>query len=122
MAPTTGRAHTGDVQTWGSTFSYAYGPLGALAGIVVFAVLLRWAFSRGASLVEPPRRPGAPSEYGLLTPVASPTTYVEGEMLRRTLEASSVKATLATTNDGPRVLVWPGDVDRAREVLSRRRA
>jgi hypothetical protein len=42
-------------------------------------LLLRWAFGRGTSVVERPPRTGAPSEYGLLDPIASPETYIEAE-------------------------------------------
>ncbi len=51
-------------------------------------------------------------------PVAAPATYVEGEVLRRRLEDSGVRANLATTLEGPRVMVWPSDEERAREVLA----
>lgn len=103
--------------SWGS-FSYAFGPLVAAGLIGVFVVILRWAFRRGSSVVAAPPRPGTDSEYGLLVPVASPTTYVEGEILRRRLEDGGVRANLATTLDGPRVLVWPDDVARAQQVLA----
>jgi len=116
-----GQAHTGRVASWGS-YSYVYGPLMAVGGIVVFCLLLRWAFGRGGSVVERPGVPGRPTDYGLLTPVAAPATYVEGEMVRQALEAASVRATLAQTNDGPRIMVWPSDLVRARAVLAQRRS
>jgi hypothetical protein len=91
----------------------------ALGGIVALVLLLRWAFGRGQSVVERPARPGTPRDYGLLVPVACPQTYIEGEMARRSLEEAGLRATLAQTNDGPRVMVWPEDVVRARTVLRR---
>ena len=103
----------------GNSFSYVFGPLVAFAGLGLLIVLLRWAFSRGGSLVAAPARPGRPDEYGLLVPVASPPTYMEGEMLRRRLEDAGVRASLAQTNDGPRVMVWPQDVDRAVTLIAR---
>jgi len=84
----------------------------------IFVVILRWAFSRGGSLVAAAPRPGTSDEYGLLVPVAAPSTYIEGEVLRRRLEEAGVRATLATTLDGPRVMVWPADEGRAREMLA----
>jgi hypothetical protein len=101
---------------WGS-YSFAFGPLLALAAVGVLILLLRWAFSPGHSLVQ--RRPavGTPTEYGLLVPVAEPPTFVEAEMLRRRLEDAGLRATLAPTTDGPRVLVFPEDVKAARLVL-----
>jgi hypothetical protein len=107
------------VPSWGS-FSYAFGPLVAVGLIAVFVVILRWAFSRGASVVAAAPTPGPDSEYGLLVPVAAPGTYVEGEVLRRRLVDRGIRANLATTLDGPRVLVWPADEERARALLSDR--
>ena len=109
--------HDGPVPAWNS-FSFAFGPIVAVVLVGLFALILRWAFRRGGSIVAAPPRPGASDEYGLLVPVASPATYIEGEILRRRLQDGGVRANLATTLDGPRVLVWPGDEARAREVLS----
>ena len=103
--------------TWNS-FSYAFGPLVAVVLIGVFVLILRWAFSRGGSVVAAAPRTGTSEEYGLLVPIASPATYAEGEVIRRRLEDSGVRANLATTLDGPRVMVWPADADRARQVLA----
>ena len=103
-----------------NAYSFAFGPILALVGIGLFVIILRWAFARGASVVAAPARAGADQEYGLLCSVASPTTYIEGEFMRRTLESSGIKANLAQTLDGPRVMVWPADVATAREILSPR--
>jgi hypothetical protein len=101
---------------WGS-YSFAFGPLLALGVVGVLMLLLRWAFSSGKSVVE--RRPaiGSPGEYGLLVPVAEPPTFVEAELARRRLLDAGLRATLAPTTDGPRVLVFPEDVKAARLVL-----
>ncbi len=101
---------------WGS-YSYAFGPIVALAVVGVLALLLRWAFSSGHSLVE--RRPevGSPEQYGLLVPVAEPPTFVEAELVRRRLSDAGLRATLAPTTEGPRVLVFPEDVKAARLLL-----
>jgi len=103
----------------GNSYSYVVGPIVAFAGLGILVLLLRWAFSRGGSLVAAPARPGTPDEYGLLVPVAQPPTYIEGEMLRRRLEDASIRATLVQTVDGPRVMVWPNDESAARRVLTR---
>ena len=105
------------VPSW-NAFSFAFGPLVAATLIAVLAVLLRWAFRRGSSVVAAPPRRGGADEYGLLVPVCSPPTYVEGEMIRRRLEDHGVRATLTTTLDGPRVMVWPADADRARAMIA----
>lgn len=102
---------------WGS-FSYAFGPIVAVGLIGLLVLILRWSSQRGTSVVAAAPTPGTPEEYGLLVPIASPATYVEGEILRRRLEDQGVRANLATTVDGPRVLVWPADVDRARRLLA----
>ena len=104
---------------WGS-FSYAFGPIIAVVVVLLLALFLSWAFRRGQSVVAGPARPGRRDEYGLLTPIAAPATYVDGEILRRRLEDAGIRATLATTLDGPSLLVWPQDVDRARAIITAR--
>ena len=101
---------------WGS-YSSVLGPLIALGVVGVLVLLLRWAFSSGHSLVE--RRPevGSPEQYGLLVAIAEPPTFVEAEILRRRLSDAGLRATLAPTTEGPRVLVFPEDVKAARLVL-----
>ncbi|NHC13403.1 hypothetical protein G9H71_06365 [Motilibacter sp. E257] len=84
----------------------------------VLALLLRWAFSRGKSVVARPARPGGAGDYGLLVAVAAPQTYVQGELLRRTLDDAGLRATLATTTDGPRLMVFASDERQARRVLA----
>ncbi len=101
---------------WGAA-SFYVGPLTALATVGLLALLLRWAFSRGHSMVESRPRQGNETEYGLLVCVSSPATYIEGEVQRRTLEAAGVRATLASTTDGARIMVFPADEGRARKVL-----
>jgi len=54
----------------------------SFAGFAVmglFIILLKWAFSRGSSLVEKPKKIGDEDEYGLLKVVASPSNFVEGK-------------------------------------------
>jgi len=104
------------VSAWGS-YSFLFGPVLALGAIGVIILLLRWAFSSGHSLVE--RRPtrGTEREYGLLVTVAAPKTFVEAEVLRRKLEDAGLRATLAPTVQGPRVMVFPEDASVARALL-----
>ena len=101
-------------------FSFAFGPLFALLGIGLFAIILRWAFSRGSSLVAAPPKPGSSDQYGLLVVASIPATYIEGEMQRRTLEDAGLRANLANTLDGPRGMVWPSDLVAAQELLKKR--
>lgn len=111
---------SGDAATIGAvgSYSYAFGPVVAFIAIGVLVVILRWAFgSKKTSVVAAAARPGTEADYGMLVPVASPSNYVDGEMLRRRLENAGIRANLATTLDGPRVLVWPTDEQRARDVI-----
>ena len=83
------------------------------------AVLLRWAYSgRSRSLVE--RRPvaGAADQYGLLISIASPGTFIEGELSRARLEAAGIKASLVSTAEGPRLMVFRDDEPAARRLLA----
>jgi len=102
-----------------NAYSYAFGPVFAAALIIFFVFFLRWAFRRGSSVVAAPARAGRTDEYGVLVPIASPATYVEGEIMRRQLEDAGIRCNLAQTLEGPRVLVWPADAERARTALSR---
>lgn len=107
------------MQSWGS-YSYLFGPAVTFAVLGVLLLLLRWAFGRGGSLVARTPRRGATGEYGLLVAIAAPGSYVEGEVLRRTLEAAGIRATLVTTTEGPRLMVFPADEAAARRILADR--
>jgi hypothetical protein len=102
-----------------SSASFLVGPAIAFAVVGLLALVLRWAFSPGSSVVAKRPKAGAQDEYGLLVPIASPPTYIEGEVLRRTLEDAGIKVTVTTTLDGPRLLVFPEDAERARELIAR---
>jgi hypothetical protein len=94
--------------------------LSSFAGFAVMGVLillLRWAFSRGSSLVERPRRTGEEDEYGLLRVVATPSNFIEGEIIKRKLIEHGIKATLTSTKQGPRIFVFPEEVKAAEAVL-----
>ena len=102
--------------SWGA-YSYLFGPLLAFLGIGALILVLRWAFGSRTSVVAAAPRAGTADEYGLLVAVASPHTYVEGEIMRRRLLDAGVRANLAQTLDGPRVMVWPADEAQARSIL-----
>ncbi|GAB3677993.1 hypothetical protein [Angustibacter aerolatus] len=106
--------------SWGS-YSYLYGPLIAFVAVGVLVLLLRWTYRRGRSVVERPARRGGQGEYGLLVPVAEPATFAEAELIRSRLAASGVRATLAPTTDGPRVMVFGDDARVARALLRQQR-
>lgn len=102
-----------------STYSYLFGPLVALGIMTVIVLLLRWAFRHGESLVAKDPETGTADEYGLMVPVAAAEDYVRAEMQRRMLQDAGVKVNLVRTTDGPRLMVWRSDRDKALEVLSR---
>jgi hypothetical protein len=87
----------------------------------VLVLILRWGWSRGHSVVAQPVRPGTMDDYGMLTAVSMPANLIEGEILKRTLADNGIRSTLAITQDGPRVMVWPEDEEKARDILKRRR-
>ncbi len=102
--------------TWGS-YSYAFGPLMAVLVLGALVVLLRWGFRRGASVVAAPARPGDPLDYGLLVPVASPSTEGAGRAMVDRLGLAGIRAATVSTTDGLRVMVWPADAVRAHQLL-----
>jgi hypothetical protein len=104
------------VSGWGS-YSYVYGPLVAVGALSLLVLVLRWSAKPGGSLIERRVRPSDPDDYGMLVAVSMPRTYADGEMQRLTLEDQGVRATLATTVDGPRLMVFPDDEERARAIL-----
>jgi len=87
------------------------------AVVLLFIFILRWAFSRGNSLVASPAKRGKSDQYGLLQPVASPKNFIEGEILRQKLLAVGIKANLTQTLEGPRLLVFAKDLKTARAIL-----
>jgi hypothetical protein len=104
----------------GSEWAFLWGPGIALLVVGLLALLLRWTFSHGSSLVERAARPGHEDEYGALVPVASPGSVVEAELLRLRLVDAGIRATLARTVDGPRVMVFPEEARTARALLRSR--
>ena len=108
------------VSMQGAAFSYLGAPLVALALVGLLAVALRWTFARGRSVVAPRPKVGAEDDYGMLVVVSAPPSFIEAEVHRTQLVDAGIRATLAPTADGPRVLVFPRDLERARHVLAER--
>jgi hypothetical protein len=105
---------------WGGDGASLFSALIAVAGIGFLILVLRWASKRGQSVVAAPARRGRADDYGLMVAAATPANYAEGEIARRRLEDAGVRANLAMTNDGPRLMVWPADLERATRLLSGR--
>ena len=110
--------HTGAVIN--NSFSFTFGPLLAVAGVGLLILILRWAYKPGGSLVQRPVKPSSSDNYGMLVPIAHPTNYADGERLRQILVDANIRATLAFTVEGPRVMVWPADESIARATLKAR--
>jgi hypothetical protein len=98
-------------------YAFLGGPLLALVVVGVLALLLRWAFASGSSLVQRRPRTGPAGSYGLLVPVLAPGTFIEAEVAVRRLDDAGLRATLAPTTEGPKVMVFPRDLAKARSVL-----
>ncbi len=105
-----------NVGSWGS-YSFLYGPLLALAALGGLALVARWASQSGTSLIEPPARQGGAEEYGLMIPVASPTSARASHEIAGRLTAAGVRCREVDTTEGLRVMVWAEDVAQARAVL-----
>ena len=90
---------------------------GGFFALLVLIPLLKWAFARGKSVVERPIRIGSEEEYGLLVPVAEPSNHIEGEMLKRVLIDSGIRANLVQTINGPRVMVQRDEESVAKALL-----
>ena len=90
---------------------------GGFFAVGILAIILRWAFTRGKSVVERTPKIGKADEYGALVAIASPSNHIEGEILRLKLEGSKIKATLTQTKDGPKLFVFARDEKIARSVL-----
>ncbi len=104
---------------WGS-YSFLYGPVVALVAIALLALGARRASGGRASLIERPSRAGAPEEYGLMIPVASPSSADEAARVAARLESAGVPGRVVDTVEGRRVMVWAHDVPRARRALDDR--
>jgi hypothetical protein len=98
--------------------SYVFGPLIGFAVIGLLILILRWAFGHGGSLIPGPARRGPPTDYGLLVEVAAPRTAEDAQSVAERLTAAGIQATIAPTTAGRRIMVWPADEGRARDLLS----
>jgi hypothetical protein len=90
---------------------------GGFFAVGILALILKWAFARGKSVIERTPKIGGEDEYGSLVVVASPNNHIEGEILRLKLVDAKIKATLTQTKDGPRLFVFASDEKIARAIL-----
>jgi len=118
VAPIVDRVDHGPVQY--TSASFLVGPIIAFGMVGILVLLLRWTFAHGTSVVAKKPTSGRVDEYGLLVSVSAPPTYIEAEIVRLALEDAGIRATLAQTLAGPRLMVFPEDVERARKVVDQR--
>ncbi len=93
---------------------------GGFFALLILIPLLKWTFSRGKSHVARPAKSGNSDEYGLLVPVSRPANYIEGEMERKKLIDSNIKANLVQAKDGIALLVFPEELSAAKAVLGQK--
>lgn len=93
---------------------------GGFFALLILIPLLKWTFSRGKSHVARPAKSGNSDEYGLLVPVSHPANFIEGEMERKKLIDSNIKANLVQAKDGIALLVFPEELSAAKAVLRQR--
>lgn len=97
---------------------YLLGPLFVLLLVGGLVLLLRWAFSRGGSLVRrTDPSPASPDTFGLLTQVHTSSAYADARRVVELLTRQRIKATAAHTTNGWTVYVWPADVEAARDLI-----
>ena len=96
------------------SLDYAVGPAIAVITVGLIALFLRWAFSSSGGA---PRRGGAGTGEGLLTPIASLARPESALALRALLSDAGIRSTLR--KPAPHrtdVLVFPEDAQRARAL------
>jgi len=85
----------------------------------VLTLILRWAYGgKRRSLVERRPRPGGVDDYGLMVSIASPATFIDGEVSRLRLEDAGIRARLVTTTEGPQLMVLREHEAEARRLLA----
>lgn len=91
----------------------------AFTAVAVLALVLRWAFTHGKSLVSAPPRVGTPEDYGMLRPVTAVRDFEQGERVVALLAARGIRGLSVATTAGLRVMVWHEDLERAQAALPR---
>jgi hypothetical protein len=98
-----------------SLFLQSFGGFIAL-GILI--IVLKWGFSSNGKFLVTPIKAGKRSDYGLLTPLPTPASYIEAQLKLQKLIDLYVKATLAQTLDGPQIMVFEKDYKIAVAILN----
>jgi hypothetical protein len=98
-----------------SLFLQSFGGFVAL-GILI--VVLKWGFSSNGKFLVTPIKAGKKNDYGLLTPLPTPASYIEAQMKLQKLVDLNIKATLTQTLDGPQLMVFEKDYKIAITILN----
>lgn len=110
-------AHGGGAQTeWVLVSSYHYleGPAIAVAALGLIVLICRWVFTPNHPAPRPQPTPG---DFGLLTSISVVRTRDDAAMLLDLLRDAGIRGTVADAAGGFAVLVFPGDVSRARSLV-----
>jgi hypothetical protein len=90
----------------------------ALVAVGVLALVMRWVFRRPRLLTRAPVDAAESSELGLLSVIASALPRTESMQRRAVLGEAGIRSSMSRRRDGTMdVLVFHGDVDRARILL-----
>jgi len=98
---------------------YVLGPALALGAAAGLGASLRRLFTSEPDTAPRRATPAAVDDYGLLRSVAYVEDLDTAHSVRALLKAGRVRSTVSTGRDGlVRVLVFPGEYDRARRLVS----
>ena len=91
---------------------------GGFLGLALLIVVLKWGFSSNRKMIITPIKAGKKNQYGLLTPLPTPPSYIEAQMKLQKLQDVGIRATLTQTLDGPQLMVFEKDVNTATAILN----
>jgi hypothetical protein len=91
---------------------------GGFVALGILIVVLKWGFSSNGKFLVTPIKVGKKNDYGLLTPLPTPASYIEAQMKLQKLIDLNVKATLTQTLDGPQIMVFEKDHKVAVAILN----
>ena len=97
-----------------SSYHYLEGPAIAVAALGLIVLICRWVFTPNRPVGRPAATPG---DFGLLTSIAVVRTRDDAAMLLELLRDAGIRGTVADAAGGFAVLVFPGDVSRARSLV-----
>lgn len=95
-----------------------FGPIVALLLLGGLVLVLRWAFSKGKSVVAVDKPPGTADSYGLMRSVGHYRTAAEAQYAIHQLQDAQIRANLVTTNQGLHLMVFHDDLTAAQKVLT----